>query len=100
MIFPSCGLAASDMPLRLILLQYILNLRIQRYIVSFKPFGKVFMYGGLAYSKMFGCRPNGGFVLYYVLRQFYCAPFNIGFQMHHSNYNTAKIYGYFLRDMI
>ncbi len=88
------------MPLRLILLQYILNLRIQRYIVSFKPFGKVFMYGGLANSKMFGCRPNGGFVLYYVLRQLHGAPFNIGFQMHHSILIIAKIYGHLKNIMI
>jgi len=72
------------MPLSLVLLQYILHLRIQRYIVSFQPFGNVLMYGGLAYSKMHGRRPNSGFFLYDVLRQLHSAPLNIGFQMHHS----------------
>ena len=49
--------------------------------VSFSP---VRMYGGLADSKMPGGGPDGGFVFYDVFRKLHGAPFDVGFQMHHS----------------
>ena len=83
-VFPSCGDAPANMPFRLVDLQNLLYLQVQRPVYGIQTFGEIFMYGGLADSKMPGGRPDGGFVFYYVFRKLHGAPFDVGFQMHHS----------------
>ena len=82
-IFPSGGLTAPNMPLRLIDLQHVAHLSIQPRVHHLQPLGHILMYGALTDLKSLGSRPHRGFVLQDVLPQLHRAFFHYTFHPHH-----------------
>lgn len=83
-VFFPCGDTAADVPFGLVYLKDLLYPQVKAAVYLFETLREIFMYGGLADSKMFGCCPDCGSVIYYVLSKFAGTPLNVGFQMHHS----------------
>jgi hypothetical protein len=69
LVFLSGSLAAANMPLSLVQVQYLTHLLIECFVVLWESLGKVFMYRGFGKAEVFGCAANGGTGFYDIYGQ-------------------------------
>lgn len=85
-IFYPCCYPAPNMPLRLVILHYLLDLEVKWAVAALQTFGQVFVYGTLTYAEFFCGGADGGAVFDDVHRQITGAFLDVGSQIHHSQH--------------